>query len=84
MSRPAFPGMPYGGSSFQALPGQIHRAAWSPWEVLAGAAPYRAAGPWEKNTSWPWQDGPWGGPTQGSQGVLPKGPRGAWHRVLVC
>lgn len=48
MSRPAFPSMPYGGDSFQALPGQTHRAAWSPREVLASAAPYWAAGPGKK------------------------------------
>ena len=69
MSRPAFPGMPYGRGSFQALPGQIHRAAWSPREMLAGAAPYRAAGPWGKKCFLALA-----GP--GFPGCAPRGPQG--------
>lgn len=58
------------------LPGQTHRAAWSPGEVLASAAPYRAAGPWERNASWPWQDRrTMGRPNPGFPGCAPRGPQ---------
>lgn len=39
---------PTAGTPSKPCQGQTHRAAWSPREVLAGAAPYRAAGPGKK------------------------------------